>query len=394
MKIETKNLIHNIPDAIIEPNTFGDETDLSTRFEEDLVGIMKRPDLSVSSFPCTPEHVDEIKSKLIDHFISVASDLGTVGSAGGEVTLAKGHLDRLFQKLVQTGASSEKEFLKGGAQEFYRISKYILGPLWTSYVDKVFSNGDGNGVYLFAARDATPIYWAAKGILSPSYTRRYPIDNSKLVHVDWNRWFMGQEDETDDGRKPLPFDHPSMKAFYKQMGFSNGQTVKIVEPGAWGSAANALRTVMPEQKFELWFMFSHMPEYIYGFLNDSAPGIDDKDFEMISDTAEAVPKPYIRPESLAEHENTVVADLNGKIIESPYMKIWSWAVNQGAYDAGIHYARGEKVSVKQHMEGIIELSELSKRGLWTGVLPNNTMTWTSGENWRKNWKWGKIPPLK
>jgi len=394
MNIETRNLIHNIPDAIIEPNLFGDESDLSKRFEENLNGIMKRPELMVSSFPCTSEKIEVIKSKLVDHFTSVASDLGTVGSMGGEVTLAQGHIGRLFQKLIQTGATSEKDFLKGGALEFYKISKYVLGPLWTSYVDKVFSSGDGNGVYLFAARDATPIYWAARGILFPSYTRKYPIDNSKLIHVDWNRWFMGQEDETDDGRKPLPFDHPSMKTFYAQMGFANGQTVKIVEPGAWGSAANAIITVMPNQKFELWFMFSHMPEYIYGFLNNKVPEVDNKYFEMINDTAEAVPKPYIRPETLTEQHNTVVADLNGKIIESPYMKIWSWAVNQGAYDAGIHHARGEKVDVKQHVEWIIELSKYSQKGLWTGVLPNNTMTWTFGENWRKNWKWGKIPPLK
>lgn len=393
MHIETKNLIHNIPDAIIEPNTFGDSRDLSGKFEEDLVDIMKRPDLSVSSFPCSPERVGEIKAKLVDHFISVASDLGTVGSAGGETTLAQGHIDRLFQKLIQTGATSEKDFIRGGAQEFYKISKDILGPLWTSYVDKVFSNGDGNGVYLFAARDATPIYWASEGILSPSYTQKYPIDNSVRVHVDWNRWFMGQEDETED-HKALPFTHPLMQTFYRQMGFANGQTVKIVEPGAWGSAANALKTVLPEQKFELNFMFSHMPEHIYGFLNDKIPGMDDKLFEMINDTAEAVPKPYTRPEELVYHNNIVVANLKDHIIESPYMKIWSWAVNQGAYDAGVHFARGEKVDVKGHVEKIIELSKLSQKGIWTGVLPNNTLTWTNGENWRRNWKWGNIPPLK
>lgn len=394
MNIETKNLIHNIPDAIIEPNTFGDEKDLSTRFEEDLTGIMRRPELSVSSFPCTPEHVEEIKTTLVNHFVSVCSDLNSVGSAGGEVTLAQGHIDRLFQKLVQTGATSEKDFLKGGAVEFYKISKYVLGPIWASYVDTIFSRGDGNGTYLFAARDATPIYWTAKGIISPSYTRKYPIDNSNLVHVDWNRWFMHQEDETESDKKALDFKHPLMQTFYKQMGFGNGKTVKIVEPGAWGSAANALKLLIPEQNFELNFTFSHMPEYVYGFLNENAPGIDDKVFEMINDTAEAVPKPYTRPESLIVDKNVVVADLNGHIIESPYMRIWSWAVNQGAYDAGIHFARGERINVKQHVEKIVELSKLSQKGQWTGVLPNNTMTWTAGAEWRRNWKWGKIPPLK
>lgn len=387
MSIETKNLIHRIPDAIIEPNTFSDDSDLGLRFESTLESIIKRHDLSVSSFPLTPEKTDEVKNKLINHFTSVASDLKTFD-------LAKGHLDRLFSKLTQDGAMSEKDFLKGGAQEFYKVSKFVLGPLWTSYADKVFQNGDGNGVYLFAARDATPIFWASEGMLSLSYKNEYPISNSERVLVDWNRWFMGQEDETDDGRKPLPFNHPLMQTFYKQMGFSNGKTVKIVEPGAWGSAANALKTVMPEQKFELWFMFSHMPEYIYGFLNDKAQGIDDKYYEMINDTAEAVPKPYLRPEKLITHGNIVVADLNGQIIDSPFMKVWSWAVNQGAYDAGVEFIRGKRIDVKEHVNKIIELSKLSAQGKWTGVLPRNTLTWTEGENWRKNWKLGRIPPLK
>lgn len=385
--IEIKNLIHQIPEAIIEPNIFSDEADLDTRFQNSLAAILKRPDLSVSSFPLTPERLKETKCELVEHFTSVASDLKTF-------SLAKGHVDRLFAKLIEDGAISERDFLRGGAFEFYKVARYILGPLWARYVDRVFTSGDGNGVYLFAARDGTPIFWTAKGILSPSYSHDYPIKNSELVHVDWNRWFMGQEDETDDGRKPLSFDHPLMQTFYRQMGFANGQTVKIVEPGAWGSAANALRTVMPDQKFELWFMFSHMPEYIYGFLNDKAPGIDDKYFEMINDTAEAVPKPYIRPEDLVSHESTVVADLKGKIINSPFMKVWSWAVNQGAYDAGVEFAIGKRVDVRSHVEKIIKLSKLSVQEKWTGVLPRNTLTWTEGENWRRSWKWGKIPPLK
>lgn len=384
---EKKDLTHKIPDAIIEPNTYSDEMNLDVRFDTSLTSILKRPDLSVSSFPMETDKIVQLKEELVSYFVSVASDLGTFD-------LAKGHIDRLFSKLSSDGAKSKKDFLTAGAQEFYKISRLVLGPLWTGYVDKVFSDGDENGVYLFAARDATPIFWAAEGMLTPSYKNQYPISNSERILVDWNRWFMGQEDETDDGRKPLPFDHPLMKSFYKQMGFSNGQTVKIVEPGAWGSAANALKNVMPEQKFELWFMFSHMPEYIYGFLNDKAEGIEDKYYELINDTAEAVPKPYLRPENLIMHENSVVADLNGQIIDSPFMKVWSWAVNQGAYDAGVEFIQGKRTDIKSHVENIIKLSEMSKQGIWTGVLPRNTMTWTEGENWRKNWEWGKIPPHK
>lgn len=387
MTIERSQLIHKIPEAIIEPNVFGDQGDLEARFDYSLKTVLSRPELSVSSTPLSPEKISEIQNEITSHFISVASDLGTLD-------LAKGHIGRLFNKIKSEYGSSQKDILEGGAKEFYKVTRFILGPLWSSYVDAVLSKSDGNGVYLFAARDATPIYWAAEGMISSSYKHNYNIDNSNFVHVDWNRWFMGQEDETDDHRKPLPFDHPLMKTFYEQMGFGTGSTVKIVEPGAWGSAANAIRTVMPDQKIELYFLFSHMPEYIYGFLNEMAPEMDDKIFEMINDTAEAVPKPYLRPESLTVHDNIVVADLGGKIIDSPYMKVWSYAVNQAAYDAGLDFARGERVDVRTHIENIAELAHFSQEGHWTGVLPRNTMTWTEGEEWRKNWKWGKIPPLK
>lgn len=387
MTIERSLLIHKIPEAIIEPNVFGDKGDLGVRFEQSLEAVMGRPEFSVSSFPLTREKLGQLEQEIVNHFISVASDLGTLG-------LAEGHIGRLFDHIEQHYGNSKKEILEGGAKEFYKVARHILGPIWAAYVNEVFQRSDGNGVYLFAARDATPMYWAAEGMISSSFGHKYNIENSNLVHVDWNRWFMGQEDETDDHRKPLPFDHPLMKKFYEQMGFGTGSTVKIVEPGAWGSAGNALKTVMPNQEFELYFLYSHMPEYIYGFLNENAPGIDDKVFEMINDTAEAVPKPYLRPESLTTHDNVVVADLSGKIIDSPFMKVWSYAVNQGAYDAGLDFARGQRINVKEHVEAIAELSDYSRAGHWTGVLPNNTLTWTEGENWRKNWKWGKLPPLK
>lgn len=387
MTIERSRLIHKIPESIIEPNVFGDQSDLDERFEMSLRAVTNRPEMQVGSFPMTKEKVQDLEKEIVSYFVSVASDLGTLG-------LAEGHIGRLFSHIEQHYGNSKKDFLEGGAKEFYKVSRHILGPLWAAYIDRIFSQSDGNGVYLFAARDATPMYWVSEGMISAGYKHNYDIENSNLVHVDWNRWFMGQEDETDDHRKPLPFDHPLMKKFYGQMGFGTESVVKIVEPGAWGSAANALKTVMPEQKFELYFLFSHMPEYIYGFLNEQAPDVNEKIFEMINDTAEAVPKPYLRPESLVEHDGVVVADLAGKIIESPFMKVWSYAVNQAAYDAGLDFARGERINVRDHVLAIAEMSDYSREGHWTGVLPHNTLTWTEGENWRRNWKWGKISPLK
>jgi hypothetical protein len=152
--------------------------------------------------------------------------------------------------------------------------------------------------------------------------------------------------------------------------------------------------VWPNQNFELWFMFSHMPEYIYGYLNDKAPGVDDKIFELINDTAEGMPKAYTRPTELVHKGDEVVANLHGKVVDSKYMQLWSLAVNVGAFDSGADFAGGNRPNIKDHVGFVSELSDLSKTGTWTGVLPTNSLTWTEGEAWKKNWPWGKIPPLK
>lgn len=332
------------------------------------------------------DELNELKVNLTNSFIEVASDLSTFG-------LASGHINRLVDYLWENGARSERDILVGGMHEFYVTARDVLGPLWAGYVDKVMSTASGDDVLLFAARDATPMYWAAEGLISAG-REKYDLDGVSIVHVDWNRWFMGQEDETESGQLPLSFSDPMLARFYQQMGFGSGRLIKIVEPGAWGSAANALKLAMPDQPFELWFMFSHMPDRIYGYLNSNTNGIDPKYMEMINDTAEAMPKAYSRPTELVEDNGLVVADAQSKMLGSQFMEMWSLAVNAGAYAAGELYAAGREVSVQSHVEEIINLSSQSAEDIWTGVLPRNTLTWTEGENWKANWQWGKIPPLK
>lgn len=367
----TKNLIQPV-EGIIHPDSgvsFARKLDTFVFAE---VGLSKE---------LTPERVGELKAQLADCFVAVAPDLGTFN-------LASDHVSKLVDHAIASGASTEFDLLRHGAKEFYKVGKYILGPLWAAYVDTVLAAG-GEGDFLFAARDATPLYWASQGLIEAG---QYNLNGSARVHVDWNRWFMAQEDELDESGVPLTFQsNPMLKTFYEQMGFCNGKSITIVEPGAWGSAANALKTMLPDQQFELWFLFSHMPDRIYGFLNESCPSIDPIYFEIINDSGEAVPKPYIRPTKLTESNGVVVADISGKIIKSPFIKIWSWAVNQGALEAGLEY---QGLDVQAHVEEIIRLSQLSAQGVWTGVLPRNTLTWTEGEKWIREWSHGKIPPLK
>jgi len=158
--------------------------------------------------------------------------------------------------------------------------------------------------------------------------------------------------------------------------------------------------MMPNQSFELWFLYSHMPNRIYGHLNEKAQGFNPKLFEIINDTGEALPKSYQRPDRLTfvDQENgndKVVADITDKTLNSIPMNVWTRAVNQGAYDAGARFAiSGQNPNLADHVRFIEDLREKSMQGEWTGILPHNTLTWTEGENWVKNWPWGKILPLK
>lgn len=373
-----------VVDLIHRFNGFNPSVDVSSPLNFASKLTNKQTEIVLPRRDLTSERIELIKDLIAADFEAVASDLKTFD-------LAKGHADRLISHLISQGAESEQDLLVGGAWEFYNVSKSVLGPLWTAYVHEALLSGQGGESYLFAARDATPMYWAARGLIAIPHS--YKLVDSKLVHADWNRWFMGQEDETEDGIKPLSPDHPMLAKFYKQLGFGDRKVVKIVEPGAWGSAANALRTAMPNQEFELWFMFSHMPDRIYGYLNTHVPHVEPRHFEMINDTAEATPKAYVRPTELTYNGNgEVVADLSGKVLKSPFMRLWSWAVNQGAFDAGKDFSTNPQLDVSKHVAQIIQLSSQSAQGKWTGVLPRNTLTWTEGEAWKANWPWGRIPP--
>lgn len=204
---------------------------------------------------------------------------------------------------------------------------------------------------------------------------------------------MGQEDATDPDKQPLVWGHPLLEKFYTQMGFGTDKLIKVIESGAWGSAAKAVRQHMPTQNFELWFLFSHIPDRIFGFLNHKAPGLPEKVYEVINDTGEAQPKSYIRPEKLKQSNDLVVPDLSCKWIPNPAVQAWAQASRKGSIAAVFEYG-GKQIDVSGHID---YLDYLSKRayyeGIWTGMLPENTETWPGGEAWKANWSLGKIPPF-
>lgn len=372
---------------IHKANGFDPSVETNSPFDFHTQLRLKETEVDLPEKPLTPERTELIIDLISADFEAVASDLKTFD-------LAKGHATRLVRELVSKGAQTEADILRLGAIEFHGVARSAIGPVWASYVNEALLTAQDGETFLFAARDSTPMFWAARGLINND-NHPYQLTGARFVHADWNRWFMGQEDETEDGQKPLRMDNPTLMEFYKQLGFGNGKTVKIIEPGAWGSAANAIKQTMADQPFELWFMFSHMPDRIYGFLNSHLPNMETSLFEIINDSAEAMPKHYVRPTELTTTpDGKVVADLSGKVLKSPFMKLWSWSVNQGAFDAGKDFAAREDHDISQDVARLQRLSFLSSQGIWTGILPRNTLTWTEGEKWRANWQWGKIPPLK
>lgn len=383
MPAEIRNLIHNQPG--IFPPEDGSNFDLTLDI---MIFNLARERMGKK---LTPETLASLGRELTEYFASAAPDLKSAldENQPDGPNLAQDHVGKLLNHAVVGGCRTEGDLLKCGAVEFYNIGRYVLGPLWAAYVHEALSAAQDGDVFLFAARDATPMYWTACGLEASKNGTQMTF-----VHVDWNRWFMAQEDELDESGIPLTIaSNSQLRLFYEQMGFLNGHIVKIIEPGAWGSAANALKTMLPKQAFELRFMFSHMPERIYGFLNNHCPNVDPNYFEIINDTAEALPKPYVRPTTLTTENGRVVADLTGKVIDSSYMQIWSWAVNKGALDAAQEFD-ADNFKIQAHVQNVIQFSKLSASGMWTGVLPKHTLTWTEGEKWRAGWKHGKIPPLR
>lgn len=317
-------------------------------------------------------------------FEAFASDLRTKN-------LSRRYLGPLVNKTAIDGCFSSEMAIQVGAKAFHGVAKDLLGPLHVAYVDTILKTANPGDTLLFAARDSTPFYWIAKTLLEEN-PENYK-EGFSVVHADWNRWFMGQEDFTDPDKQPLPWGHPLLQKFYYQMGFGTDRMVKIVEPGCWGSAAKAVKQNMPNQNFELWFLFSHMPDRIFGFLNHTAPNLPETVYEMINDTGEAQPKFYVRPEELVEYNGLVVPDLTGKWIPSPAIQAWAHASRQGSIAAAIEYG-GKKIDIASHVDYLGYLSKKAYyEGIWTGMLPENTESWEEGDAWKANWSLGSIQPL-
>lgn len=347
---------------------------------EGLPPVAKRKDGVLGS-----EQVQILKSQYIDHLGQVAPDLKSYN-------LAERYAEGLFNKLEAGNPSSLEELVDMGSMEFYHVGRHILGPLALRFVDTVLKESEG--VVVFPARDATPFFYAAKTLkaLNP---QGYPVESENILNPVFNRKLWGVEDEQDPENEVLSISHPLVQKLLFQLGFGKNVQKSFIEVGCWGSMVDQLKKQLSEEDFSVYFLYTHLPDYIYGFINIHAGNLPEAVLEIIADTWEAFPKFFKRPTKLIEENGVVKASLEGKVIGSPFLSSWTTAALQGIVDAAKDFVMNDnRVDPHAEIVRLWQLSQKAQNGEFTGILPDHTETWTKGEAWKKNWKWGKIPPLK
>lgn len=353
----------------------------------------KKGHMKEKGYISEPLSSDEIKT-LQKQF---ATDMEEVAPDLKSHSLAQRYADSLFNKLVSNGANTPEQLVRAGSQEFHYVGKHVLGPLAVSFVDTALKSSQGKAI--FPARDATPFFHIAKTLktLNPS---AYPLETEDIQNPVFNRKLWGIEDEQDPENHVLSVTHPLVQKLLSQMGFFSDQPKSFIEVGCWGSMVDQLNQAMqhgdmPTEEYSVYFLYTHLPDNIYGFTNIHGSDVPESVLETVADTWEAFPKFFKRPTKLVEEDGVVKGSLDGKLVASPFLPTWSLAALRGVVDAASDFVtQGKVISPHDEILKLWELSYKAQSGEFTGVLPGHTETWSEGEAWKANWKWGKTPPLK
>lgn len=336
----------------------------------------------------TQYEIDTLRTQFANDMVLAAPDLGTHN-------LADEFAVSLFKSFEVNDEVTLRDIVEKGKEQFYQVGWDTLGPIAVSFVNAVLKES-GGGYIVFPARDATPFYHIAM-TLTEQNPELYP-DNLKLCNPVFNRKTWGVDDEQDVNDPVTEVSDPLVQQLLGQVGLRSGEPVTFVEVGAWGSMVNSMKDAMehgtmPKKDFNVYFLFTHMPEYIYGYINKHAGNVGLGSLEAISDSFETLPKYFMRPTELVEKNGLVEASLEGKIINSPLLYEWCQSTLAGFIDAAKGFAGSESDSPESHIAKLKELSKVAQRGYFNGMLPKHTETWSEGEQWKLNWKWGKTLPL-
>jgi hypothetical protein len=353
-----------------------------TRSFEDLV--CDEPALSAS----WSRDMSLLAAQLTLAFELVGPDLKSRG-------LARWYADAVVRRLA-AGSSTPDQFEQEGRALFYWVGRDVLGPITSHFVDAAMTGFQGHLV--FPRRDADSLYVVAISLIQLHPTR-YRLDPDHLHNPNLTRGVLGIPDERAES-DATPSDPAALNRLLRSVGFGSGEPVRLVDIGCWGTVVDALKRRNPEDQLSVWFLFSHMPGRLYGYLNDYGRDVPTCVLETIADSWEAVPKldlpgPWSFP---------VVSCCTSSDVFAPSLLLRAWAQSLllGMQAAARAFARNslaldQTASPCQAAAEVRRLTQLVESvqagGPFCGLLPHNTETWSGGEVWSASWAHGAVPPI-
>jgi hypothetical protein len=289
---------------------------------------------------------------------------------------------------IGSAHESYESFVKQGCEVHKKLGKEVYGPVIIGFLqwaqEKLSTHDIDHGPVHFALRDAWPFYSAAHVLWDGSNTF-HPVGTYL------NRPLLGIEDEIDP-EKSIANGHVAQ--YLNQSGIKDGgDPVALIDSGAWGTVVQTMKqTYLPHTEFYPIFWYSHNP-HIAGFLNEMLPkiGLDVEFGEVLNDSMECVfPQQYKRPtvfNSSASGHRLALEKAD------PLSVVWGQAALEGVVEAA-HVYKGVQIPTYEILAGLHRLSLLSqeaKMGIWTGVLPDHTPTWSKGEEFLAAWPKNLLP---
>jgi hypothetical protein len=278
----------------------------------------------------------------------------------------------------------EEKVITKGEEWHFRVGKELYGPLVAGYCQWLESNcgklGYSGPVY-FALRDAAPLQEAA-GVMWQG-KMIYPVG----IYV--NRPLLGIEDEIAPEAANVD---GHMQKYLTAYGLMAKPEAVWADTGAWGTVIKVLKQkILVDTDLYPFFWFSHNPR-IPGYINHLLThiGMDPNLGEVLNDSLECVfPQIYKRPLELVSGN----VGWEVKLEKSNLLAVaWGQAALAGVRSAAVEYAGG--ISQEQQLKALSKLitaHQEAKEGKCTGVLPDNTPTWSKGQDFLTDWPENLLP---
>jgi len=241
---------------------------------------------------------------------------------------------------------------------------YNIGTLWYPVIEHW-----GNWVREKAQFPPVLVLRDAKPLTIVSSKEEWP-------RVWLNRLIFGIMDELSEASPDSL--HPLAKMYLEQEELCRDFT--FVDSGCWGTIVQALHHSRIGLRFQPLFFFSHNP-HISGFLNEL--GFSEKEGEILNDSLECCfPNIVARPSEFIKKSD-------GQVV--PYLKPLdgvSIILGNAVFKGLRNRKKSDEpiLSAKESIARLLEASCLARTtGLFTGILPDSSPTWSSGKEFLAGW---------